>query len=155
MAQRFYLDEFTLTSPAFDHHNEIPDKHTTNGENVSPPLEWSGAPEGTVAYAVVCHDPDAPLVDGWTHWVAYGIDGDATGLPEGVEGLLEGPHTGGEDGYSGPAPPPDHGNHHYYFWVYALSEDPELEPGLSRAELLDAIEDLVLEQARLVGTYKN
>ena len=82
MAQRFYLDEFTLTSPAFDHHSEIPDKHTTNGENVSPALEWSGAPEGTVAYAVVCHDPDAPLVDGWTHWVAYGIGGDATGLED-------------------------------------------------------------------------
>lgn len=155
MAQRFYVQDLTLTSPAFDHHSGIPDRHTTNGENVSPPLEWSGVPEGTKSFAVVCHDPDAPLVDGWTHWVAYGIDGDATGLPEGAKGLTEGPHTGGEDGYSGPAPPPGHGTHHYYFWVYALSEDPELEAGLDRRELLAAIEDLVLEQARLVGTYKN
>lgn len=155
MAQRFFLDKFKVKSPAFDHHHEIPDKHTSNGEDVSPELQWSGAPEGTQAFAVVCHDPDAPLVDGWTHWVAYGIAGDAEGLPEGVEGLKEGPNTGGEDGYNGPAPPPDHGNHHYYFWVYALDEDLDLEPGLDRRQLLEAIEDNVLEQTRLVGTYKN
>ena len=61
----------------------------------------------------------------------------------------------GNQQYNGPAPPPGHGSHHYYFWVYALSEETSLDPGLSRTELLDAIEDLVIEQARLVGTYKN
>lgn len=155
MAQRFFLDKFKVKSPAFDHHTSIPDKHTTNGEDVSPALEWSGAPEGTKAFAVVVHDPDAPMVDGWDHWVAYGIPGDATGLPEDVQGLKEGPSTNGEDGYNGPAPPPDHGNHHYYFWVYALDEDLDLEPGLTRRELHEAIADNVLEQTRLVGTYKN
>ncbi len=155
MAQKFFVSDLEISSPAFDNHGAIPDRHATSGDNVSPPLEWTGVPEGTKAFAVVCHDPDAPLVDGWTHWVAYGIDGDATGLPEGAEGLTEGPHTGGGSGYSGPAPPPGHGTHHYYFWVYALSEDPGLEPGLSRRELLEAIEDSVIEQARIVGTYRN
>ena len=61
----------------------------------------------------------------------------------------------GDAEYMGPAPPPGHGSHHYYFWVYALREDPELEAGLERREVLDAIEDLVIEQARFVGTYKN
>ncbi|MFN8150784.1 MAG: YbhB/YbcL family Raf kinase inhibitor-like protein [Solirubrobacterales bacterium] len=155
MAQNFFVDELEISSPAFDDHGRIPDKHTSNGENISPALEWTGVPEGTVAFAVVVHDPDAPLVDGWTHWVAYGIPGDATGLPEGAADLVEGPHTGGEDGYSGPAPPPGHGKHHYYFWVYALNEEPDLEPGLSRRELLEAIEDSVIEQARVIGTYDN
>ena len=155
MAQQFFVSELEITSPAFDNHRAIPDRHTTNGENISPPLEWTGVPEGTKSFAVVCHDPDAPLVDGWDHWVAYGIDGDATGLPEGAADITVGPHTGGDAGYSGPAPPPGHGTHHYYFWVYALNEDLDLEPGLSRRELLAAIEDSVIEQARIVGTYKN
>ncbi len=55
----------------------------------------------------------------------------------------------------GPAPPPDHGTHHYYFWVYALDDELELEPGLDRRALLERIEDHVIEQARLVGTYKH
>ena len=155
MAQELNVQDLKISSPAFAHHETIPEKHTSNGEDVSPPLEWEGVPDGTQSFAVVCHDPDAPLVDGFTHWVAYGIDGTAEGLPEGVTDVTEGPNDAGNQGYNGPAPPPGHGPHHYYFWVYALREDPDLEPGLSRRELLDAIEDLVIEQARFVGTYKN
>ena len=110
-------------------------------------------PEGTKAFAVVCHDPDAPLVDGFTHWVAYGIPGDATGLPEGGGNTMLGANTAGEAKYMGPAPPPDHGNHHYYFWVYALDTPIDLPAGLTRRRLHEAIEDHVIEQARLVGTY--
>ena len=155
MPQELNVQDLKITSSAFDHHDSIPDKHTSNGEDVSPALEWSGVPDGTQSFAVVCHDPDAPLVDGFTHWVAYGIDGTAGGVPEGVSDISEGPNSTGNAGYNGPAPPPDHGTHHYYFWVYALREDPELDPGLDRRALLEAIEDLVIEQARLVGTYKN
>jgi Raf kinase inhibitor-like YbhB/YbcL family protein len=155
MAQELNVQDLKLTSPAFKHHERIPDKHTGDGEDASPALEWTGVPEGTKAFAVVVYDPDAPLVDGFTHWVAYGIPGDATGLPESAENVTQGVHSMGDPGYMGPAPPPNHGSHHYYFWVYALDEDVPLEPGLDRRALLDKIEDHVIEQARLVGTFSH
>ena len=155
MPQKLNVADLKLTSPAFKHHERIPDRHTGDGEDVSPELAWTGVPEGTKAFAVVVHDPDAPLVDGFTHWVAYGIPGDATGLPEGTGDVTEGTTSFGKTGFGGPAPPPDHGTHHYYFWVYALDEDVDLEPGLDRRGLIDKIEDHVIEQARLVGTFSH
>ena len=83
MPQQLNVADLRLTSPAFRHHERIPSKHAGDGEDVAPELSWTGAPEGTAAFAIVMHDPDAPLVDGFTHWVAYGIAGDASGLPEG------------------------------------------------------------------------
>lgn len=147
------LGDLALTSSAFDHHKRIPDKHTSEGEDVSPPLAWSGAPEGTKSFALVCHDPDAPLADGFTHWVAYNIPGDATSLKEGESAPAEGKNSAGGDGYMGPAPPPDHGKHHYYFWLYALDSELDLEPGLTSRELLDRIDGKIVEQARLIGTF--
>jgi Raf kinase inhibitor-like YbhB/YbcL family protein len=155
MGQELNLGALRLRSPAFSHHEEIPPRHAKEGENVAPSLSWEGLPEGTRSVAVVCHDPDAPLVDGFTHWVAYGIDPESEGLEEGGEAAVQGVNSTGGEGYTGPAPPPGHGGHHYYFWVYALREDPGLAPGLERRELLERIEDLVIEQARLVGTYRN
>ncbi len=155
MPQKLNVADLRIKSPAFEGHKRIPDKHTTNGENVAPPLEWSGAPEGTQAFAIVVHDPDAPLVDGFTHWVAYGIPATTTSLPEGGEGPVQGVNSMGEEGYMGPAPPPGHGPHHYYFWVYALDENVDLKPGLDRRALYERIEDHVIEQARLIGTYSN
>ncbi len=154
MSQELNVADLRINSPAFEGHKRIPERHTTDGEDVSPALEWTGAPEGTRSFAVVVHDPDAPLVDGFTHWVAYGIPGDASGLPEGAQdGLVHGTNSMGNSGYMGPAPPPGHGVHHYYFWVYALDDDLQLEPGLDRRALLDRIEDHVIEQARVIGTY--
>jgi hypothetical protein len=153
MAQELNVADLKVTSPAFDHHKAIPAKHSGDGEDVSPELMWSGAPEGTRAVAIVVHDPDAPLVDGFTHWVAYGIPGDANHVEEDSTAVVHGTNSMGNAGYNGPAPPPGHGTHHYYFWVYALDDDLELEPGLDRRALIDRIEDHVIEQARLVGTY--
>jgi Raf kinase inhibitor-like YbhB/YbcL family protein len=155
MPQELNVADLKLTSPAFKHHERIPDRYTGDGEDVSPELEWTGVPDGTKAFAVVCHDPDAPLVDGFTHWVAYGIAGDATGLPEGGGDAVQGTNSMGHTGFNGPAPPAGHGTHHYYFWVYALDEDLDLEPGLDRRALLERIEDHVIEQARLVGTFSH
>jgi Raf kinase inhibitor-like YbhB/YbcL family protein len=155
MAQKLNVAELKLSSPAFAGHSAIPARHSGDGEDVAPPLDWSGVPQGTKAFAVVVHDPDAPLVDGFTHWVAYGIPADATGLPEGGGDATTGQNSFGNAGYNGPAPPPGHGTHHYYFWVYALDEDLDLEAGLDRRSLHELIEDHVIEQARLVGTYKN
>ena len=155
MAQKLNVQDLSIRSEAFEGHGKIPERHTSDGEDVAPALEWSGVPEGTQSFALVCHDPDAPLVDGFTHWVAYNISGDAGGLPEGGEGATHGVNSVGNEGYNGPAPPPGHGRHHYYFWVYALDEDLGLEPGLDRRALLERIEDHVIEQARTIGTYEH
>ena len=155
MAQQLNVADLRVSSPAFGGHGRIPERHTGDADDVSPPIEWSGAPEGTRSFAVVVHDPDAPLVDGFTHWVLYGIPGDATGLEEGTEDHVSGQNSLGNARYNGPAPPPGHGVHHYYFWVYALDDDLELEPGLDRRALLERIEDHVIEQARMIGTYEH
>jgi Raf kinase inhibitor-like YbhB/YbcL family protein len=154
MSQELKVADLTITSPAFETHRPIPDRHASTGEDLAPELRWSGAPSGTKAFAVVVHDPDAPLVDGFTHWVAYGIAGDATGLPEGGGDARAGTNSLGAQRYNGPAPPAGHGTHHYYFWVYALDEDLDLEPGLERRALLERIASHVIEQARLIGTFK-
>lgn len=155
MAQKLNVADLRISSPAFAGHGRIPERHSGDGEDVSPPLEWSGVPDGTKAFAIVVHDPDAPLVEGFTHWVAYGIPGDASGVPEGGGEVIQGTNSFGNTGYNGPAPPPGHGPHHYYFWVYALSEDLSMEPGLDRHALFEWIEDHVIEQARLIGTYEH
>jgi Raf kinase inhibitor-like YbhB/YbcL family protein len=155
MAQKLNVADLRISSPVFGAHGRIPERHTGDGEDVSPPLEWSGVPQGTRALAVVVHDPDAPLVDGFTHWVAYRIPADAAGVPEGANDVVHGQNSLGNTGYNGPAPPPGHGVHHYYFWVYALDEDLDLEPGLDRRALLERIEDHVIEQARVIGTYEH
>lgn len=148
-----HLGDLEITSPAFAHGERIPDRHTVNGEDVSPELSWTGAPEGTVQYALICHDPDAPLTDGFTHWVVYGIPADVTSLPEGANDYIQGSTDFGREGYGGPAPPPGHGTHHYFFHLYALSGEVDAAPGLSRSELLEKIDPLILVQARIVGTY--
>lgn len=149
------LNDLTISSSAFADHTPIPSRHSGDGEDISPPLEWSGVPDGTRSFAVVMHDPDAPLVDGFTHWVAYNIRGDVTGLPEGGAGATVGTNSFGAPCYNGPAPPPGHGPHHYYFWVYALDADHDLEAALDRRRLLALIADHVIEQARTIGTYEH
>ena len=149
------LGTLGISSKAFEQHGKIPRKHAGDGENKSPPLAWKGVPNGARQLALVCFDPDAPLPNGFTHWVVYGIPPDASGIPEGGGGgFVQGLNGIGKQGYLGPAPPPGHGLHHYYFWLYALGDGPELRPNLSREDLMDAIADRVLVQARLVGTYE-
>jgi|SRR5437588_481123 len=155
MAQQLNLGNLKISSSAFENHRPIPPRHTGDDEDVSPPLRWTGAPEGTEAFAIVVHDPDAPLVDGFTHWVAYGIPADTTELSEAPSGLTEGLNSFGNEGYNGPAPPPGHGVHHYYFWVYALDTKLVLPGSLDRRALFEQIEDHVLEQARWIGTYEH
>ncbi len=155
MAQQLNVAELQISSPAFDDHGPIPERHTGDGEDVSPALTWSGVPDGTRAFAIVMHDPDAPLVDGFTHWVAYGIPSGSTGARAGADDLIMGPNSFGNTVYNGPAPPPGHGLHHYYFWLYALDSDLDLEPGIDRRALLGRIEDHVIEQARVIGTYEH
>ena len=148
-----------VRSPAFGGHQPIPSKHTGEGEDVSPALEWKDPPEGTKAFAVICHDPDAPLCKpgsyGFVHWVLYNIPGSATGVPEnGGDAYTAGATDFGGTGYGGPMPPEGHGRHHYFFWVMALDRELDLEPGLTMEQLLEKVEPHVIGMNRLVGTYE-
>jgi len=153
----FALSDMTLTSAAFANGGAIPGRHTGDAEDVSPALSWSDAPAGTKSFALICHDPDAPLVKpgtyGYVHWVLYGIPGDVTELPEGSGDYIQGVNDFGNPGYGGPAPPPGHGTHHYFLCLLALDSDPGLEPGLTMWELLAKIEPNVIGMNRLTGTY--
>jgi len=151
------LSDMTLTSSAFDRGEPIPTKHTGEGEDVSPALSWRDQPDGTRSYALICHDPDAPLVKpgtyGFVHWVQYGIPGSICELPEGDGDYIQGINDFGKPGYGGPMPPEGHGTHHYFFWLLALDVDADLEPELTMWELLEKIEPNVIAMNRLVGTY--
>ncbi len=150
------LGDLTIGSDAFATGGAIPPRHSADGENVSPALSWSGAPDATVSFALVCHDPDAPLVDGFTHWVRYGVPASVSELPPGAaEDHTPGVNSAGQRGWYGPQPPPGHGTHHYFFHLYALGADPGLGQGLTREQLLAAIDEHILVQARLVGTFEN
>ena len=148
------LQDLEISSPAFSVET-IPQRYTSDGENVSPPLQWSKIPPETKQLVLICHDPDAPLPWGFTHWTLYNIPPNVTEIAEG-EGnkYTEGLNTSGNNGNTGPAPPEGHGVHHYYFWLYALNQSLVLRSGLNREELLKAIADSVTAQARLVGTYQ-
>ena len=145
----------TVTSSAFNPGAKIPRKYTGEGEDVSPPLAWSGAPADTKEFALICDDPDAPRPEPWVHWVLYGIPADRNSLPEGnAGGADEGKTSFGKIGYGGPMPPPGHGVHHYYFKVYALDQPLELGPGATKERLLEAMAGHVLAEGELVGTYE-
>ena len=144
-----------VSSPAFESGATIPKRHTGEGEDVSPPLRWSSLPQGTKEIALICDDPDAPTQKPFVHWVAYKIPADRRGLPEGsTEGALEGINDFGGVGYDGCMPPRGHGVHHYHFKVYALETELDAPAGLSKDELLAAIEGHVLDEGELVGTYE-
>lgn len=155
----FAPSEMVLSSSAFESHGKIPAKYTGEGKNVSPPLSWAKAPAKTKAFALICHDPDAPLVCpkgacGFVHWVLYGIPGSVHSLTEGEREYVEGLTDSGKSGYSGPMPPKGHGLHSYYFWIIALDEELDLEPGLTMRELLARIEPHIIGMNRLVGLYE-
>jgi Raf kinase inhibitor-like YbhB/YbcL family protein len=150
------IKDLKIESTAFGNLERFPDEYVYDKGNTSPGLRWSGVPEGTKQLAVVCHDPDAPLPHGFTHWVVYGIPADATEIAEGDgEAFTQGTTGFGEQAWGGPMPPEGHGQHHYYFWVYALDTEISEGPGLTREQLLDKIGDHIIEQNRVVGTYSN
>lgn len=154
----FAPSSMSLTSPAFKPLGPIPRKYTGEGEDVSPPLEWKDAPKGTQSFALVVHDPDAPLVSpgsyGFVHWVLYNIPGAVSALAEGTDRYTTGHADFGQDRYGGPMPPNGHGPHHYYFWLFALDEELSLPPGLTLWELMREIAGHTLGMNRLVGTYE-
>lgn len=155
----FALSDIALSSSAFDNGAAIPTKHTGESDDVSPALSWTNAPEGSKSFAVICHDPDAPLVSpggtyGYVHWVLYNLPASCNGLAEGSTEGTGGKNDFGNNNYGGPMPPPGHGTHQYYFWVLALDAELNLPAGLTLWQLLDKIEPHLIGMNRLVGTYE-
>ncbi|HEU0256553.1 MAG TPA: YbhB/YbcL family Raf kinase inhibitor-like protein [Microbacteriaceae bacterium] len=132
--------------------SRIPEAHSADGGNQTPQIAFTGVPDGTVELALVCHDPDAPLPHGFTHWTVYGIPADAGRVDLAARGVREGPSGIGGRGWTGPQPPAGHGPHHYYFWLYALGRAVAGEP--TRQEFLADYADAVIEQSRLVGIFE-
>jgi Raf kinase inhibitor-like YbhB/YbcL family protein len=153
---------FHINSTAFRNGEEIPTKHTCEGQDISPALEWASVPEGTESLAVIVDDPDAPDPDApkmvWVHWVLFNLPPDSRGLPEGVrskalpEGTREGLNDWKRTGWGGPCPPI--GRHRYFFRLYAL--DCHLDEGrkVSRAQLDQLMRGHILAETTLMGTYQ-
>lgn len=154
----FALSQMQLKSSGFKNGGMIPDKYTGYGQDIVPPLEWTNVPEGTKSFAIICHDPDAPLIlpgtYGFVHWVLYNIPGSISGLPEGCDDYTKGINGRGNNAYNGPKPPPGHGVHHYFWWLMALDKELDLEPDLTQWRLLERIEPHVIGMNRLVGIYE-
>ena len=149
--------EIKLTSSAFKDGDMMPKRYTCDGEEFSPPLEWSNLPEGTKTIAIINDDPDAPMGT-WVHWVIFNIPPGLKGLPENVpavkvldNGAIQGVNSSHTIGYSGPCPPS--GTHRYYFKIYALDTDLKLKPGVAKKDLLEAMEGRVLGEGQLMGKY--
>jgi Raf kinase inhibitor-like YbhB/YbcL family protein len=150
--------KLTVTTTAFKEGNPIPRDYTGDGKNISPPLHWSGAPEHTQSYALICSDPDAPS-GVWIHWVIFNIPADATGLKEGVakkallpDGAAQGINSGHAIGYDGPAPPPGPA-HRYYFHVYALDSKLALNGKVTKDALIKVMEGHILGEGQVMGKY--
>ena len=152
---------FRLTSPAFEHDTPLPLRHTADGDDLSPPLTWTGTPDGTKEIALVCDDPDADT-GVVTHWVVYGMPPELDRLPEAIPrdaiietdtvSLVQGLNEFDEVGWSGPVPSEDRGAHRLFFRLFALdTELGDLRPGVSRAELRAAAKDHIIDRAVLVG----
>jgi Raf kinase inhibitor-like YbhB/YbcL family protein len=152
----------TIESPTFPHRGAIPSKYTCEGDDISPPLKWSGVPQGAKSLVLIVDDPDAPDPAAprmtWVHWVLYNLPPTTSGLPEGVSsaqlppGTKEGLNDWKRTGYGGPCPPI--GRHRYFFKLYALDT---VLPDLGRptkADVEKAMAGHILEHAELIGTYQ-
>jgi hypothetical protein len=152
--------ELALASEAWMHGEPIPRQYTADGADRSPPLIWGNVPEGTLSFAIVMEDPDAPMGT-FTHWLICEISGERRNLPEGIPKqpdlpypltAAQGMNNRRKIGYSGPSPPEGE-THRYYFRLYALDTKPGMTGGFSEQRLREAMRGHVLADAELMGTY--
>ncbi|SOC54476.1 YbhB/YbcL family Raf kinase inhibitor-like protein [Ornithinimicrobium cerasi] len=155
--------ELTVTSEDFVEGGQLPQSAGFGFGNVSPQLSWSGAPEGTRSFLLVCHDPDAPCIGGFTHWAVVGIPASTTSLAQGAgmhgasvgAGALTLANDYGTHDYGGAAPPQGDHAHRYVFTVWALDTDSTgLDAGASVAKAQFTTLGNVLARGSLTGTYQ-
>lgn len=150
---------FSITSTAFEYGKPIPVAHTCDGDDVSPPLRWEGEPKGTVTFALIMEDVDAPG-GVFTHWIVYNIPADVHHLEKIIpikkhlnNKAVQGQNDFGKIGYRGPCPPRKL-DHHYYFRIYALKRKMDPESCNNRSGFYQSIKDHILAEAEYMGTYK-
>jgi Raf kinase inhibitor-like YbhB/YbcL family protein len=149
---------FRLISPAFEHDDDLPERCTAEGGDVSPPLAWEGVPQGTKELLLVADDPDSDT-GVVTHWVVYGIAPGVTELPEGLPkstlidepDIVQGLNEFDESGWSGPSMEEDRGAHRCFFRLIALDVELDLPPGVDRAEVRRAAKGHIIGRTELVG----
>jgi len=151
--------KFTISSPSFTDGGEIPKQFTCEGQDLSPQLIWSGAAGGTMAFALLVDDPDAP-VGNWNHWAIWNIPADSHGLSEGMpksthlaDGSVQGTNDFRKAGYNGPCPPAGK-PHRYYFKLFALDRKLNLETTIGKKELESAMRGHILAQSEWMGRYQ-
>jgi Raf kinase inhibitor-like YbhB/YbcL family protein len=152
-----------LTSPSFADGSVIPDKYTQAGESVSPELEWSNVPPGTVSFVLLFHDPDVAIgrkLEDVTHWITWNIPGNVTKLDEGVkaeatmpDGMIQGKNRGGRVGYMGPGAGAAGPEHHYTFELFALDTKLDLGPDASREDVMKAMDGHIIGKAVYEGRF--
>lgn len=148
---------FSISSPAIEPGHKIPDRFTCRGRDISPPLSWSGTPEGTKSLALVVDDPDAPTGT-FTHWIAWNIPVSASGLMHGIsrdallKNMAEGINDFHRPGYNGPCPPPGR-IHHYRFTLYAIDTILDLPAQTNRVGLDDALIGHIIGAARFSAMF--
>lgn len=147
-----------IESPAFKDGEIIPEKYTCDGEDISPPIKWKDVPPSTKSIAIICEDPDAPLMT-WIHWIIYNIPPEIGELKENIPkkeevegGIKQGKNSWRKFGYNGPCPPGKK-QHRYYFKAYALDIKIDSEKPLNKKSLTKFMESHVLEKAELMGKY--
>jgi len=150
-------------SAPFETDAAIPPAHAADGDNASPRLEWSGAPEGTRSFVLIVDDPDAAAPKPFVHWIAYDIPAEVAALREGLptepllpdpDGLKQGTNSRGATGYFGPKPPVGDPAHSYHFQIFALDvAELGIKPGAARDEVIAAMEGHVLASGEIVGTF--
>ncbi|WP_199688385.1 YbhB/YbcL family Raf kinase inhibitor-like protein [Pontibacter oryzae] len=143
------LNRIEISSPSFKEGENIPTKHTCDGENISPALEIGALPEGVLSLALIADDPDAPAGT-WTHWLMWDIP-PLNGIPEGAAPGILGRNDFNQTNYGGPCPPL--GTHRYFFRMYALNCTLNLPEGSTKDELLEAMRNHVLASGELMGVY--
>ena len=173
-AEEQFTSGFRIDSASFQQkvrpHLRIPPKNSCFGDNLSPPLEWTGAPEASKSFALLVDDVDHET-ETWIHWVLYNIPADVTSLPEGIptstaalpDGTTQGTNDNRDTGYNGPCPPPTIiatwdtaariPPHNYEFKLYALDTELGLAPGATMAELKSAMEGHILAEVTTRGKF--
>lgn len=139
-----------LTSPAFNHNESIPKKYTCQGEDINPPLNIDGVPDGTKSLALIIDDPDAPMKT-WVHWVVFNIPVQNKIDENSIPGK-QGYNDFGKNDYGGPCPPS--GTHRYFHKLYALDTVLNLNEGITKKELELAMQGHILAKTELIGLYK-
>ena len=149
------MTDLELKSPAFSDGDPMPEKYGLTEENVNPPLEFEGVPEGAESLVLLMDDPDAmePAGKVWDHWVVWNIDPTTTKIPEGStpSGATEGMTNFGKTGYGGPNPPDK--VHTYRFRLYALDSELDLSETATKEDVEDAMKEHILAEAELSGTF--